>query len=173
MFTKEVLATFIKTFERTLTQDLKTTGHPRLARVAERLRARYPTFLDKDRVKSVEVIEWTKSFAQALDQMVNELGFDDSVPYQVYERYSDYVNRLRGLGQNHVSTCTRELQSLGFEFNQANFIAHQLVMLNNMHPTTFTKLKNPADFIPKRFKSEEEKLALAERITDAFLKQFN
>jgi hypothetical protein len=171
MFNKEDLATFITRFEKALDQDIKRTGHIRMARVAERLKARFPTTTAK-RMKDAEVLEWTKNFSATLDQIVNELGYDDSFPYETYVRYSNYVNQLRGVGINHTSTCIRELVEKGLPFEDSRRVAHLLVGLNALHPTTFTKLKDPASFLPKKLVVVEDIQLLLETIQSNFLKQF-
>ncbi len=171
MFTKLDLGSFISQFEKSLNRDIKQTGHPRMARVAERLKARFPT-TNKKTIKDSDVLEWTKTFSATLDQIVNELGYDDSFPYEVYVKYSNYVNTLRGVGLNHASTCIKELTQKGVDFENARRIAHTLIALNNMHPTTFTKLKNPADFLPKKLSGVDDIQVLLETIQSKFLKQF-
>ena len=171
MFSKEDLGTFISRFEKALNSDIKKTDHPRMARVSERLKARFPT-TTKKAMKDAEVLEWTKNFSATLDQIVNELGYDDSFPYETYVKYSNYVNTLRGVGTNHTSTCIKELMQRGLQFEDARRLAHLVVGLNNMHPTTFTKIRNPADFLPKKLTNVEDIQTVIDVVQAKFLKQF-
>lgn len=172
MFDKLDLHKFIERVDKGLSNDLLKTPHPRLEKIAVRIRARFPNFLNKSRIKPDELMEWTKTFAQALDQMAGELGDDDTVPETIYVKYANLANTVRGLGTHHTTAVIRELQERGLSFEQARDFAHGLVALNNQYPTTFSKLRHPGHYLLKHYDDPD---SLSEHVTSVhgkFIGQF-
>jgi len=172
MFEKLDLHKFIDRVDKGLSNDLLKTPHPRLEKIAVRIRARFPTFLNKSRIKPDELMEWTKAFAQALDQMAGELGDDDTIPEAIYVKYADLANTVRGLGTHHTTTIIRDLQERGLPYEQARDFAHSLVALNNQYPTTFSKLRHPGHFVLKYYDDPDKLAEYASIAHGKFIGQF-